>query len=504
MFKIIKRTAAILLALLIATAAAFVTLVGPWPLYRDAKYKQSAYYARAIAAVDAAADAASTVKQLAPLQAGWAEREITPPPGHPIAGYGGRPNDKRSEGVREPLFVRAVALHDGADTVVLVGSDMLQTLPNLLEAVEARVSAATSLTNNNIFYTRSHTHGGPGGLAPGFAAKLSYGPYAPEYFEVLTKAFAEAIIEAASTMAPARLAHGAADAPEYIRNRARPDGPTDSTLHIAFVERISDQKRIYLARYSAHCTAYGEEMLLFHNDYAGAFQRAVRERTEMPLLFMGGAVGAMRPHPPGPALPEPWTPELAMGFENDIEMALVREGKKTLEQSLRDQEARVEAMGAALADLLLQEAANWISVDQADIASFEVYYQPPPAQVRIVSPRWRLSPFAFKLLGVPTKGRMQAARLGDMFLIGMPYDFGGETSAAWQTWAREQEAELWVTSFSGAYLGYLSPDKYYYDLGEGYRYNQNYEIGMMNWFGPNQEAYVTDLFQRAFMGLSQH
>lgn len=132
------------------------------------------------------------------------------------------------------------------------------------------------------------------------------------------------------------------------------------------------------------------------------------------------------------------------------------------------------------------------------VASVECFYTPPPAQVRMFSPKWRLSPFAFKLLGVPTTGRLQAARIGSMFLIGMPYDLSGEISMAWQQWAREHGAALWVTSFSGAYLGYLSPDKYYHEIGEDLHYNQNYEIGQMNWFGPNQEACATELFRHVF------
>jgi len=239
-------------------------------------------------------------------------------------------------------------------------------------------------------------------------------------------------------------------------------------------------------------------MLEFNNDHAGAFQRSVKERSGAALLYMGGAVGSMCPNPPGPPLPEPWTSKLKLAFENDVESELVKQGKKSLADLLRDQQARVEAMGAAMADRLLAAAKGLNFQDHIDIASLEVAYTPPPAQARLFSPKWRLSPFAFKLLGVPTTGRLQAARIGSMFPIGMPYDFSGETSREWQQWARERGADLWVTSFSGAYLGYLSPDKYYNEIGEGLHYNQNYEIGEMNWFGPNQEAYVTDLFYHVF------
>ncbi len=496
--KLVRRSLLLLFVLAMLAGAGFVLVLGPWPVYRDARYEQSTYFVNALAAIDEAAASINSGADTLPLKAGWAQREITPEIGHPMAGYGGRPNDKISTGAREALFVRALALHDGANTVVLVGSDMLQTLPNLLALIEPRIVESVSLTNSQVMYTSSHTHGGPGGLAPGFAAEMSYGPYKPEYLLFLADSFAAAITEAVETMAPARFGHGAVDAPAYIRNRTRDHGTVDSTLHVAVVEKLATDERLYVARYSAHGTAYSEEMLQLNNDYAGAFQRAVKERTGAPLLFMGGAMGSMRPNPPGPPVPEPWTPELALAFENAVESEMVRQGKKTLEAMLRDQKTRVEAMGAALADKMLTAAETLEFEERLDIASLEAMYEPPPAQVRLFSPRWRLSPFAFNLLGVPKTGRLQAARLGSLFLIGMPYDFSGETSRVWQQWAEERGVSLWVTGFSGAYLGYLSPDKYYHEIGEGLHYNQNYEIGQMSWFGPNQEAFVTDLFHHAF------
>ena len=496
--KVIKRVALSLLVLLLLLVAGFVFMVGPWPLYTDSHYQESRYFKKALAAIDTAAEKTRLGGNVGPLKAGWAEREITPKPGHPLAGYQDRPNDKHSTGVREPLFVRALALNDGKNTVVLVGSDMLQTLPNLLEMVEARIVKTVSLSNRNVMYTSSHTHCGPGGLAPGIVAKESYGDYAPDYLAFLADRFAEAITEAVKSMAPARFAHGAVDVPEYIRNRTRKGAPVDSTLNFAVAEKLDGGQRLYLARYSAHGTAYGEEMLEFNNDHAGAFQRSIKEKSGAALLYMGGAVGSMRPNPPGPPLPEPWTPKLKLAFENDVESELVKQGKKTLTDLLRDQQARVEAMGAAMADRLLAAVNGLHFEDHVGIASLAAAYTPPPAQARLFSPNWRLSPFAFKLLGVPTTGRLQAARIGSMFLIGMPYDFSGETSREWQQWARERGTDLWVTSFSGAYLGYLSPDKYYHEIGKGLHYNQNYEIGEMNWFGPNQEAYVTDLFHHVF------
>ncbi|MFM1920102.1 MAG: Neutral/alkaline non-lysosomal ceramidase, N-terminal, partial [Candidatus Hydrogenedentota bacterium] len=128
-----------LLAIFALGAGSVVFLVGPWPLYRDADFERTGYYRRALDSIDRGAAEAGLGRKEGRLRAGWAERDVTPAAGHPMAGYGGRANDKRAEGVKEPVFIRALALHDGVDTVVLLGSDLLQTLPNLLDLVEPRI-----------------------------------------------------------------------------------------------------------------------------------------------------------------------------------------------------------------------------------------------------------------------------------------------------------------------------------------------------------------------------
>lgn len=490
------RAVIALLAGIATITALAVYLVGPWPLYTDAKYRESCYYHDALSAIDNAAGATHQGSAPGPLRAGWAQRDVTPEIGHPMAGYGGRKNDKKSEGIHERIMVRALALSDGADTVVLLGSDLLQTLPNMLDLIEPKIQQAVGLTNGNILYTSSHTHCGPGGFAPGMIAEEAFGEYSPAYLSRLSNDIADAIIEAVQSMSPARFAHGAVEAPEYIRNRCRADAPVDATLHVAIAEKESGE-RLYIARYSAHGTAYGEEMMELNGDFAGAFQRAVKKQTGFPLLYVGGAVGSMRPYPPGPPLPTPKTPDQALWFENDIESSLVRSGKKSLDQLLHDQEARVEAMGSALAEKALATASALEFSNQLDIAAFAVPYNPPPAQARLISPDWRLSPHLFRLLGVPTEGRLQAARIGNLVIIGLPYDVSGELSRTWQDTLIKDDQQLWITSFSGAYLGYLSPDGYYRDIGPQFCYNQNYEIGQMGWFGPNQAAYITDLVEHS-------
>ncbi|MBW7865253.1 MAG: hypothetical protein GX580_08805 [Candidatus Hydrogenedens sp.] len=461
--KLVKRVLKITAIVLVLLVAAFVVVVGPWPVYKASDHRQAPYYPAAVESIHKAAGLTRVSPDPDLLHAGWAVTDMTPKVGTPMGGYSARPDGKRSTGVRDPLFVKAVVLGDGEDLVAVVGSDMLQTLPNLLELVEAEVCAKTPLTPHNIMYTSSHTHCGPGALAPGMAANISYGKYDPELVKFLAARFAEVIIKAHDTMAPAKLAHGAVDAPEYIRNRTR-KAPKDSTLNFAVLEKDSGE-RCVIARYSAHPTVFSEQMTEFTAEFPGAFQRAVERDTGATAVYLGGALGSS-----GPDCPVEGPPEV-----------------------------RIEAMGEGLAAHLAEGMQNLEFKDHVDIASLTSAFGVPSPQMRPFKPSWRVSPIFAGLFGLVPEGRIQAARIGDMMLIGMPFDFSGETSLKWQAWAKERGVNLWPTGFSGSYLGYLSPDEYYNVVDKGG--NLNYETGLMSWFGPGMESYMTDLFQTIFQAL---
>ncbi|MBI2422324.1 MAG: neutral/alkaline non-lysosomal ceramidase N-terminal domain-containing protein [Candidatus Hydrogenedentes bacterium] len=431
-------------------------LIGPWPAYSAAGYADSGYYKNAVAAIAEEAAARNTFTD-APglLQAGWASRDITPEVGVPMAGYSARPNGKVSEGVRDPLHVRALALSDGQDTLVLVGSDMLITPPNIAEMVRERVAAKTPLLPANVLFNASHTHCGPGGFAPGFASKVTGGEYDPAVPEFLAIQFTDAIVEAYGNLAQARVASGSVDAPQYIRNRMRDNAPVDSELSYLVAEQ-QDGARCYLVSYSAHPTTFGSRMMRFSAEYPGELMKHLETETKADAVYLGGAVGSMGPRAPeGP-----------------------------------DEDARVAAMGQALAKLVLENTQTLQFEDKLDVAAVGVPVGLPSMQMRPFegNTSWRLSPFAGSLLGVPKEGWIHGGRVGKLFFVGLPCDFSGEISIEWKAWAAGQGLDLWTLSFCAAYCGYFSPDKYYHETP------LNYEMGLMNWYGPENEAYFTDLF----------
>jgi len=450
-----KKVFIALAAVPVILAVLFVLIIGPWPTYSNSDYSEQRYYREALAAIANTAAQNTLSSAPGPLQAGWSKRPITPPVGTPMGGYSARPGGKESQGVRDDLYVRALALSDGVDEVVLVGSDMLIIPPNLSEAVRNRVAATTGLSAHQILFNASHTHCGPGAFMPGLASRLSGGEFDPGLVEFLATQFSDAIVEASQQLEPAALASGSVDAEAYIRNRMRDGGTVDPELSFLVV-RQEDGDTVYLSSFSAHPTIFGGNMMEFSAEYPGELMRHIEGATRHDAQYLGGAVGSM-----GPKTPE-----------------------------ADDAAGRVVAMGQALAELILANDDDLAFEAHLDIASVGVPVGMPPFQVRPLEDNtdWRLSPVAARLIGLKREGWIHSVRVGDLFFVGMPFDFSGETSVVWKSWAAEQGLDLWTLSFCSTYCGYFSPDEYYLETP------LNYETGAMSWFGPNVEAYFTALF----------
>jgi len=452
-----RRILLLAAALVAVVVAAFITIVGPWPTYKSG-FEDKPYYRKALAEIDRRRARLSHAAAIGPFQAGWASRSITPPAGTPLAGFGAR-KGKPSTGVHDEIFVKALAVSDGAETAVIVGADMLIIPENVAEMVRTRVCEQTSLTANEILFNASHNHSGPGGYAPGIASKLFNGPYDPSIPVFLADAFTEAIIEASQSLEPARMTHGGVDAPEYIRNRTRDDGAIDSELSYMLIEQ-EDGDRCFVVSYSAHPTILGADNMQFTGEYPGFLVRHISDKSGAEAIYLGGAVGSMSHRAP----------------------------------DRNDPFDRCRAMGVALAAKVLQAAADaTFFEDKVDVGSIGFSVQLPAFQLRL-NENWRVSKYLFPILGVDNDGWMHAVRIGNVALVAAPADFCGEISVDLKSRLKGRAGDLWVLSFNGDYAGYISPDKYYYDKDEKGGYG--YERGTMSWIGPDQEAFTVSLMSR--------
>lgn len=464
---------------IVFVAAVVVALFSVWPTYGPSPR---------LGAGAAAGAAARIVDQLGEtagarttLQVGWYRVELDLPQGTPLAGYGAR-KGKPATGSLDRLWAQAVAISDGLQTAVILGGDVLIVPPNITRVVKLRLAQDTGISTHGLFFTATHTHAGPGGIMPGLVGRAFAGRYRRDIAESVGNAFVTAAAGALDDLESASVAYHEISVPDLVRNRTRSRSAVgalvDDAAQLLVFRKPDEHRQLVFLRYSAHATVIGAETMEFSAGYPGETRRAIERvlysravaETACDLLpvrrttafFAAGAAGSMGPDPPG--------------------------GNGNL--------ARAESMGVELGTRIADAlpVLDFVGFhDEVDLRFAGIDARLPPLQIRVV-PGVRLSPLLLRLLGLDRSARVSVLDLGVARLIGFPCDLSGETASVWREAAGSQTPAI-LTSFSGGYAGYVSPDDYYGELYSDDRLA--YETGIMSWTGPRGEAYFRELFRAA-------
>ena len=462
-----KRRRWILLLVGVALLGSLVGLVGPWPV--DWSSYQGSNYATAT--FERIAERKfRTTQGLA--QAGFAKVEITPAEGEPLAGYSARDPKACDGGGDEKLYARAMTLSNGQTTVTLCGGDILLILPELRRATLDRVH----LAREEVFFTASHTHSGPGGYAPGRVEQLVMGDYSQRIFDRLADAFAKAILDSRASLSAVKVVtmQVSSDLPaerSFVRNRIDPLRPAHTTVtHISAQSAGRPVCSMLIA--SAHPTCLSRKSHIASADYPGNITQALHDNLREGAIFAAGAVGSMGP-------PEDKTPS-----ENRETAALGAMGVSSRGQAIPASAPTMPGPGDANTPRPLTLVSAIVPVDL------------PPVQYRITR-SLRLSPVVSGLLH-ERRTYVHVLRVDNLVLFGVPADYSGELAMELEHWAAGQPGpavgsgacRIAVTSFNGDYIGYVLP-RGRYDL-------DHYEARDMNFFGPEAGPYFQDILRRIF------
>lgn len=423
------------------------TLLSGCLAIRDVPLDKADFYRSTLSEIDQVPPPRPAGASQAVLLAGAAKAALPLAPGLPMAGYGKR--IWTAKAIHEPLFARALALKLGEERVVLISVDLLAVTDEMREAVLRKIRAKRPFPSHALMISATHTHSGPGALSSGFLEQFAAGPFDRDFFEKATDTIAEAALNANEALQPARISHGVAAAPEWIRNRMIPSGPVDPELR--FVEFLGEvgQRIAAIVNFSAHATVLKPDNLAFSGDYPGFFEAALEEEGGV-VLFTAGSVADQTPHPP--------------------------EGSDAFQ--------RAEAMGRALARKVretrrtLPEAVWSLSAETLSIAL-------PPPQVK-VGPDRRLATF----LAAPffdSETILQTIRIGPILLIGIPADLSVVLGERMKAHARQRGMEAIIVGFANDYIGYLLP----HDL-----YRTDAYEARVSFHGPQMGEYLTEVVER--------
>ncbi|MFW6189566.1 MAG: neutral/alkaline non-lysosomal ceramidase N-terminal domain-containing protein [Planctomycetota bacterium] len=238
------------------------------------------------------------------MRIGFAKRDLTPRVGVELCGFGPFVN-RKSVGIRDRLWARAMALEQGDARAVLVACDLIGVTREITHEVRRRVADATGLPGKALMISCSHTHSGPNPSPE----RIGWGAYDPPYAELLPGRIAAACIEALGATRPATLSHAEVPCEGIGRNREvkwqapplrevlqddwRPEHPerTDTTCHVIKAE--ADGELLGFAGYfGCHPVVCCQDNRWIHGDFAGvATNMLEREHPGSVGLFLQGANG---------------------------------------------------------------------------------------------------------------------------------------------------------------------------------------------------------------------
>lgn len=363
----------------------------------------------------------------AQIQAGTASKLFELPDGVPLAGYSRR-GGKPSQGILDPVGVRALVIKDESSSLAIVSADLLIIDQDMYQAVNKLLLEKNAPFQPALLLAATHTHSGPGAYGSSFLEKISMGHFDVNVFDALVEQIAQTILDAAVALTPIHIGCGVVETEHLIANRIHDNGPVDSGLRVCAV--FHDQKTIpeaILVNYSAHPTTLGAWNMQLSGDYPGVVMNELQKFYPQSVnLFLAGSVGDQGPIKEGER------------FES-----MQRIGKKLAEQT-RDLIRRIGT-----------ETPNRLKVLE-DTLTLD------GARVRVGSvnlPRW----LGRTLVG--DDAHIVVAVLDHTVFIGVPCDMTYSLGERLQTAARSHDWTPLIISFANDYIGYCIPEDMY-DSGE--------------------------------------
>ena len=374
------------------------------------------------------------------LKVGAARVEITPPVGTPLAGYSKR-HGKPSTGIRDPLYVRAVAISDDEDTVVIVSADLLVFPQPVAEMILDRISRETGLPRWAIILSATHTHSGSGAIGHGFLHEQVFGAYDPKIVEGIAGRILWSVKQAMEKRQPVRWALVRQEdfLARRMENRAVAQGPVDPSLSAVLFEEQKGTPAVVLVHAAAHPTLMDSQDLRFSGDFPGELCRLLESAYPGSVcLFLNEAAGDTRP-------------------KDSI-------GK--------DAEERIQRFGGLLAEGVTALLSRAELRAKGSVAVWGAWYSLPPPQIWL---GWiPLSPQIGRMMR-PTSVFLSLAALDDLLWVPLSAEMTAEVGRQLTEKLSRFCVQPLLVGYANGYIGYVVTAE---------RYNNRSYEDSMNWYGP--------------------
>lgn len=382
-----------------------------------------------------------------PVEIGWGKANITPPLPVRLTGKNWTPYKQ----VYDSVYLRAFIFSNGFQKIALISYDLWIIHPHLASSMKERIKEA-GLGITGVYFTANHSHTSIGGWATGLLGALIVGGNSAQTLDFLGDRTLDALKSANSRLQNVAVGYGEIATEKMVANRIDTAGFLDNKLRLLEMRTYSHEQAIFVT-FSAHSVYMNKDINTLSADYPGAFIEALEASDNLDFAsFSPGATGSHTPV-----------------------------GRKPFER------AKMQAYGEKLADYVFQ-AQELIQLDTAAVFKYIEW----PVSLRSphfrVSNNWRLRPWLFKALMGKPQPTITALRIANTVLVGLPIELSGEYYVEFQEICNKKDLNLMITSFNGTYLGYVTPEKYYYSL-------KTAETREMNWYGPQNGEYFVSLIK---------
>ncbi len=441
----------------VLTLVGSLLVIGPWPV-DDSSFQGSAYQVRTLDRLDSLKVADTP----GPIRVGVAEVDLTPTSPRPLAGFIGQTRTP-FVGVDSPCLARALTIERGPETVTILTADLLLINAKLARTVVERAG----LQADQVYFTSSHTHGGPGGWGDHPIEMLVAGAYDAAYFATLTEQLAQVVKQSRARLEPAEMAFARVQTHDRQRNRVDPTMPTHDALSaLVFRPRGAAAEVPPLALlvvFGAHATVSHPVPPRLGGDYPSALVEELKRQTgAKSVLFASGAVGDASPA----------RPKAPSQFKS------------------------AQALGTALAGDLIPALRASVFEPEPIVSNLRLDVDLPPMRLPFFAAKLRFSP-ALTWWIADRRTHLHALRIGPAVLVGFPGDYSGHLALKLEQSTLDPELSIIPTSFDGDFRGYLVSARIFQD-------KSCYETRWMSFYGPVTGDYFNDLAGRMVHHLSDH
>lgn len=227
---------------------------------------------------------------------------ITPPLGNSIPGYF---HDRRSTGIRDELYAKALVVEADGVTAAFVAVDCLALFRPVVNSIRERVFAQTGIEPSHVMVSATHTHTGPP------VSTTSFLKANDAYVSWMAERAADAVTLAHRKRVPARIGSGSGEEGDIAFNRRffmkdgtvrtnpgvgnpdidRPAGPTDPEVSVIRIDDLKGKPIGVVTNYACHTDVVGGTE--YSGDYPGELSAVLKKALgpQTVSMFLMGASG---------------------------------------------------------------------------------------------------------------------------------------------------------------------------------------------------------------------